>query len=131
MVLVRQRFQYRDVTVVVGVGIAAVAAGADALQCVDDHQRGVGVLRKKVGELLLQPLADACGDGGEVQCLRRVVGDLKQAALDTGEAVLQAEVEHSASMGREVPHACSLRHLQTQPQSQPRFAHLRCSGKDV
>ena len=89
------------------------------------------MLRKKVGELLLQSLADACGDGGEAQCLRRVVGDLKQAALDTGEAVLQAEVEHSTSMGREVPHACSLRHLQTQPQSQPRFAHLRCSGKDV
>ena len=31
MVLVRQRFQYRDVTVVVGVGIAAVAAGADII----------------------------------------------------------------------------------------------------
>ena len=73
------------------------------------------MLRKKAGELLLQSLADACGDGGEAQCLRRVVGNLKQAALDTGEAVLQAEVEHSATVRWEVPHVCSLRHLQTQP----------------
>ena len=43
------------------------------------------MLCKKVGELLLQPLADACGEGGEVQCLRRVVGDLKQAALDNSD----------------------------------------------
>ena len=53
-VLVGDRLQRGDVTVVAGVGRAGVVAVADALEGIDDHQRRVGMLCEKVGELFLQ-----------------------------------------------------------------------------
>ena len=52
--LVGDRFQRSDITVVAGVGRAGVVAVADALEGINDHQRRVGVLCEKVGELFLQ-----------------------------------------------------------------------------
>ena len=41
---------------------------------------------EKISELFLQAIPDACGDGSEVQRLRRVLGDLEQTVLNVGEA---------------------------------------------
>ena len=86
------------------IGVTSVTCIANTLEGVNDHQRCVGVLRKKVGKLYLQSLSYASGNGGKVQRLRCIIRDLKQAALDTGETVLQTEVEHSAAVRWEVPH---------------------------
>ena len=42
--LVRQRFQNADVTVVAGIGIRVIARGADALERVDDDEPGLRML---------------------------------------------------------------------------------------
>lgn len=44
-VFVCQCFQCTNITVVVGVRISIVTAAADALQCVDDYETCIGVLR--------------------------------------------------------------------------------------
>lgn len=62
------------------------------------------MFREELFDLIFQAAADAAGQIGEMQGVRRVVGDLKQAVLDTGVAVLQAQVEDGSLRRWKVPH---------------------------
>ena len=131
MVLVRQGFEHADVPVVVGVGIGLAARTPDALEGVDDHQAGGRVLPEELLDLLHQPAAELLRHHGEVQCGRRVLGEVKKAALNALKAVLQAEVEDFTGMGGETPEGLSLRYPEAQPQGQPGLADLRRSRQQV
>lgn len=95
-VLVRQRFQNANVPVVAGIGICVIARCADALERVDDDEPGLWMLFQELLDLFHQPVVELLGHDGEVQRGRRVLREIKEAALDTLEAVLQAEVQHLA-----------------------------------
>ena len=60
-----------------------------------------------------------------------VLREIKEAALDTLEAVLQTEVQHLAWARGERPERLALRGAETQPQRQPRFADLRCACQQM
>ena len=87
-VVISQPFQRRDVPVVAGVGVGVLTGLPYLLQRVDDYQRCSRMLRQEAPELILKSSADAPGQGGEVQRVRRVLCDLEQPVLDAGEAVL-------------------------------------------
>ena len=108
MVLVCQFFQQRKLPIVVCVGIGFRNDVADFLQRVDDDEDGIRVLREELFDLILQATADAAGQIGEMQGVRRVVGDLKQAALNAGVAVLQAQVEDGSLHRWKFPHRLAL-----------------------
>ena len=91
-VLVCQCFEHTNVPVVVGVGICIIAHGPDALQGVDDHKPGGRVLLEKLLDLFHQSAVELFRHDGEVQCGRRVLGEIEEPALDALEAVLQTEV---------------------------------------
>ena len=82
-------------------------------------------------DLLLQPFADTSGHSGEVQRGRRVLGELKQPALDTGEAVLQTEIEDGSPDGGQTPDRLPFRNAQAEPEGQPAFPHLGGACQDV
>lgn len=124
MVLVCQFFQQRKFPVVVCVGIGFRNDVADLLQRVDGNEDGVRVFREELFDLIFQAAADAAGQIGEMQGVRRVVGDLKQAVLDTGVAVLQAQVEDGSLRCWKVPHRLALRCAKAHPERQPGFAGL-------
>lgn len=124
MVLVCLFFQQRKFSVVVCVGIGFRNDVADLLQRVDGNEDGVRVFREELSDLIFQAAADAAGQIGEMQGARRVVGDLKQAVLDTGVAVLQAQVEDGSLRRWEVPHRLALRCAKAHPERQPGFAGL-------
>ena len=71
------------------------------------------------------------GHNGEVQRGRRVLREIKEAALDTLKAVLQTEIQNLAWARGEGPEWFALRGAETQPQRQPRFADLRCACQQV
>ncbi|MPN51163.1 hypothetical protein SDC9_198805 [bioreactor metagenome] len=54
---VRQFLEDAEVPVVAGVGIYVVRNTADALERVDNDERGVGMLREEALDLLLQTIA--------------------------------------------------------------------------
>ena len=115
--------QHGEVTVVVGVGVVITGA-ADHLQCVDDDQHRVGVLREERAELFLQTLTKGIAVGGEVDVGGGVLRDLEQAVLDAEGGILQAEVERSALLHAHAPNGFALRHRDRQPQRQPGLSHL-------
>ena len=78
---IRNLFQNREVTVVVGVG--SVAYWAYHLQSVDNDQYRVRVFVKEGAELLLQPFAQNVALGREVDIGRDILRDLQQPVLDT------------------------------------------------
>ena len=108
VVLVCQFFQQRKLPVVVCVGIGFRNDVADLLQRVDDNEGGIRVFREELFDLILQIATDAAGQIGEMQGVRRVVGDLKQAVLDTGVTVLQAQVEDGSLHRWKFPHRLAL-----------------------
>ena len=130
-VLVRQRFQNADIPVVAGIRIRVIARGADALERVDDDEPGLRMLLQELLDLFHQPVVELLGHDGEVQRGRRVLREIKEAALDTLEAVLQTEVQHLAWPCGERPERLALRGAETQPQRQPRFADLRRACQQV
>ena len=89
------------------------------------------MLLQKLLNLFHQPVVELLGHDGEVQRRRRVLREIKEAALDTLEAVLQAEVQHLAWPRGERPERFALRGAETQPQRQPRFADLRRACQQV
>ena len=121
----------RMVAVVAGVGIDIVRNTADALERVDDNERGAGMLREEALDLLLQTAAEFFRHGGKEQIVRRIVRDVQQPVLYAGIAVLQTEIQHIASHRGKRPHVISLGNTQAQPQRQPRFSHLRRASEDV
>ena len=120
---VRDVLQHGEVTVVIGVGVVVVGS-ADHLQCVNDDQHCVGMLREERAELFLQPLAKGVAAGGEVDAGGGVLRDLKQAVLDAEGGVLQAEVERGSLLHAHAPDGFALRHRDRQPQRQPGLTHL-------
>ena len=130
-VLVRQRFQNADVPIVAGVGVRVIARGADALERVDDDEPGLRMLLQKLFDLFHQSVVELLGHDGEVQRGRCVLREIKEAALDTLEAVLQTEVQHLAWVRGERPERLALRGAETQPQRQPRFADFRRARQQV
>ena len=130
-VLVRQRFQNADVPVVAGIRVRVIARGADALERVDDDEPGLRMLLQELLDLFHQPVVELLGHDGEVQRGRCVLCEIKEAALDTLEAVLQTEVQHLAWPCGERPERLALRGAETQPQRQPRFADLRRACQQV
>ena len=120
---VRNTLQCGEVTVVICVGVVITGA-ADHLQCVDDDQHRVGMLREERAELFFQPLAESVTVGGEVDVGWGVLRDFEQAVLDAEGGVLQAEVERGALFHAHAPNGFALRHRDGQPQRQPRFSHL-------
>ena len=93
--------QRGQVTVVVGVGL--VVGPAHHLQCVDDDQHRVGVLRKERLKLRLQSFADECALRTEVDVVGRVLRHVQQPVLDAEQGVLQAEVERGAALAAHAP----------------------------
>ena len=124
MVLVCQFFQQQKLPVVVCVGIDFRNDVADLLQRVDDNEGGIRVFREELFDLILQIATDAAGQIGEMQGVRRVVGDLKQTVLDAGVAVLQAQVEDGSLRRWKAPHWLALRYAKAHPERQPGFAGL-------
>ena len=82
------------------------------------------MLREELFDLILQATADAAGQIGEMQGVRRVVGDLKQAGLNAGVAVLQAQVEDGSLRRWKAPYRLALRYAKAHPERQPEFAGL-------
>ena len=96
--------KYAEVSVVVGVRVHVIGDTADALERIDDKERGAGVLCEEALDLLLQTAAELFRHGGEIQIRRRVIRDVQQPVLDAGIAVLQTKVEHIAPHGGKFPH---------------------------
>ena len=119
MIAVGQGLQHFQVPVIVGVGVGVPACSPNSLEGVDHHQHGVGMPRKELLDLLLQPAPQLLRCRGKVQISRGGIGNVQQAALDTGVVILQTEVEHIPSPGGEIPDLLPLCHLQAQPKSQP------------
>ena len=71
-----------------------------------------------------QPVMELLGHDGEVQRGRRVLREIKEAALDTLKAVLQAEIQNLAWARGEGPERFALRGAEPQPQRQPGLSHL-------
>ena len=130
-VLVRKLLEDADIPVVAGVGICVIACGADALERVDDDEPGLRMLLQELLDLFHQSIVELLGHDGEVQRGRRVLREIKEAALDTLEAVLQTEVQHLAWPCGERPEWLALRGAETQSQRQPRFADLRRACQQV
>ena len=126
-VLVRQRFQNADVPVVADIGIRVIARGADALERVDDDELGLRMLFQELLDLFHQPVVELLGHDGEVQRGRCVLREIKETALDTLKAVLQAEIQNLAWVRGERPERLALRGAETQP----RFADLRRACQQV
>ena len=124
MVLVCQFFQQRKLPIVVCVGIGFRNDVADLLQRVDGNEDGVRVFCEELSDLILQTAADTVGQIGEMQGVRRVVGNLKQTVLDAGVAVLQTQVEDGSLRRWKVPHRFALRYAKAHPERQPGFAGL-------
>ena len=130
-VLVRQRFQNADVPVVAGIRACVIARCADALERVDDDEPGLRMLLQELLDLFHQPVMELLGHDGEVQRGRRVLREIKEAALDALEAVLQTEVQHFTWARGERPERFALRGTETKPQRQPRFTDLRRACQQV
>lgn len=82
-VLVRKRFQRADVLIVVGIHTAALVAGTDFLQGINDYQPGIRMVVKKADNLRLQALPDTLAFGLQDQPLRGILAAHKpeQAVL--------------------------------------------------
>ena len=89
------------------------------------------MLLQKWLDLFHQLVVELLGHDGEVQCGRRVLCEIEEAALDTLEAILQTEVQHLAWARGERPERLALRGAETQPQRQPRFADFRRACQQV
>ena len=111
-VLVGQRFQRTDVLVVVGIRITTVAAAANALKRVNDHEAGVGVLQQKPLDLLLQTAMKLLRYDGKVQRIRRILREVQESASDTLVAILQTQVQHAALLCGERPQGLTFGHAQ-------------------
>ena len=131
VVPVCQSFENTDVPVVAGVGIGLAARTPDALERVDDHQTSGRVLPEELLDLLHQPAAELLRHHGEVQRGRRVLGEVKEAALDALKAVLQTEIEHLTRADGEIPEGLTLGYPKAQPQGQPGLADFRSSRQQV
>ena len=130
-VTVRQRFENADVPVVAGVGIGLAANSPNALERVDDHQASGRMLLEKLLDLFHQSTVELFRHHGKVQRRRRVLGEIKEPALDALETVFQTEVENFARFCGEVPERFALCGAETQPQGQPGLADLRRSRQQV
>ena len=126
---IRDLFQSREVTVVVGVG--SVAYRAYHLQSVDNDQHRVRVFVKEGAELFLQSFAQNVALGGEVDIGGSILRDFEQPVLNAEGGVLQAEIEGGALLHGHPPDGFALGHHDGQPQGQPGFSHLGRAGKDV
>ena len=93
--------------------IRVIARGAGALERVDDDEPGGGMLLQELLDLFHQPVVELLGHDGEVQRGRRVLHEIKEAALDALEAVLQTEVQHFAWVRGERPERFALRGAKT------------------
>ena len=103
----------------------------DHLQRVDNDQRGVRMLRQKCLHLFFQPLTNDGALRAEVDAVRRVLGDFKQAVLDAEDGILQAEIEGGTLPGGHVPDPFPLGYRHRQPQRQPGLAHLGGARQDM
>lgn len=124
VIAVGQGFQCFQIPVVVGIGVDIPTCSPNPLEGVDYHQHRVWMPRKELLNLLLQPTAKLLRSCGEIEIARSGIGDVQQAALDAGVVIFQAEVEHVPTPGGKIPDLLPLRHLQTQPKSQPGLANL-------
>lgn len=112
-------FQYRQRGVVPGVTVAVRFQLADFLQGVDDDEPGFRVVTQKIGELFFQSAAQKLRVGGDGQVSGFAAGDLHQTALEPLVGVLQAQVEHTALPGFQLPHRQPQTDAVGQPQHQP------------
>ena len=131
MASVRQRFENADVPVVAGIGIGLIARSPDALESVNDHQTGGRMLFEELLDLLHQSAVELLRHHGEVQRRRRVLGEIKEPALDALEAVLQTEIENFAGSCGEDLERFALCGAEAQPQGQLGLADLWCSRQQV
>mgnify|MGYP005877351975 CR=1 FL=1 len=117
-------FQRTNVLVVTGVHTAALVAGTDFLQGINDYQPGIRMVVKKAGNLFLQALPNARTFGLQNQLFWRILAAHKpeQTVLQAVERVLQREVQHRARLNFSPPHRLTLCDLQAKPQRQPAFA---------
>ena len=117
-------FQRTNVLVVTGVHTAALVAGANFLQGINDYQPGIRMAVKKAGNLFLQALPNARTFGLQNQLFWRILAAHKpeQTVLQAVERVLQREVQHRARLNFSPPHRLTLCDLQAKPQRQPAFA---------
>ena len=101
------------------------------MQGINDDQPGIWVLIDKADKLFLQPLPDAAAFRLHDQpfgCFF-AAHKLEKTLLQSVEGVLQREIKHGVRLYFASPHGLALRHLQTQPQSQPTFARFAGAGK--
>ena len=126
-----QCLQNTNVPIIVGVRVCLIPSESDTLECVDDHQAGGRMCFEKLFHLIDQPIVKLLGHHREVQRRRRILGEIKEPALNTLEAVLQAEIEDFTRVSREVPERFPLSYLEAQPQRQPGLADLWCSRQQV
>ena len=124
-------FQRTNVLVVTGVHTAALVAGTDFLQGINDYQPGIRMVVKKAGNLFLQALSDTLAFGLQNQLFWRILAAHKseQAVLQAVERVLQREIQHRARLNFSPPHWLTLCDLQTKPQCQPAFACFAGTSK--
>ena len=83
-----QCLQNTNVPIIVGVRVCLIPSGSDTLECVDDHQAGGRMCLEKLLHLIDQPIVELLGHHSEVQRRRRILGEIKEPALNTLEAVL-------------------------------------------
>ena len=130
-VLVCKGFQRTNVLVVTGVHTAALVAGTNFLQGINDYQPGIRMVVKKAGNLFLQALPNARTFGLKDQPLRGILAARKpeQAVLQAVEGILQRQIQHGARFNFPTPHRLTLCDLQAKPQCQPAFARLAGTSK--
>ena len=116
-VLVCQGFQRTDILIVTGVHTAALVAGTDFLQGINDYQPGIRIVMNKVHNLFLQSLSDTLAFGLQNQLFRRFLTAHKpeQAILQAVERVLQRKIQHGARLNFPTPHRLTLCDLQAKP----------------
>lgn len=110
-------FQRTNVLVVTGVHTAALVAGTDFLQGINDYQPGIRMVVKKAGNLFLQALSNSRTFGLQNQLFRRILAAHKpeQALLQAVEGILQREIQHGARLNFPTPHRLTLCDLQAKP----------------
>ena len=110
-----------------------VAAGADALQGVDRHQAGVGVLVQPVDELLLEALAELRGGPADLEPAAghgAVAQGGPEARLAAPLAVLEREVQDVALLDRAAEQLAAEGDLDRDLVDEAALAELRRAGED-
>ena len=126
-----QCLQNTNVPIVIGLGVCLIPSGSDTLERVDHHQTGGRMILEKMLHLIDQPIVELFGHHSEVQRRWCILGEIKEPALNTLEAVLQTEIEDFTRASGEVPEGLPLSYLEAQPQRQPGLADLWCSRQQV